>query len=136
MKTMTLYTFNLTTAQGVDKTVCQTYVSKEAARAAVIRDYPNCTIWTMDAVELMNVNIHDMKTGDLVFMGMALFEVKQDYTVERDAEDLKHGYSDERGVAVRLADWVKGWIEPGYYGPGKVWNFQGNHRVTHWIVVR
>lgn len=35
-----------------------------------------------------------------------------------------------QNVAVNLADWIDGAIEPGYFGPNMVWNFQGNAHVS------
>lgn len=135
LPTATLFVINLH-RDNAPLTVCQTYASRESMRVAMARDYPSHEIDMVTTHDLINVNIHDMQAGDRVFMGMALFQVIEAYTVPRDERDIREGYSDERGVAVRLANWECGWVEPGYYGPAKGWNFQGNHRVSHWIVAR
>ena len=35
-----------------------------------------------------------------------------------------------QNVAVNLAIWLDGHIEPGYFGPETVWNFQGNANIS------
>lgn len=134
--TDTLHVFKITTAEGQDLTICQTWRSKERGRTAILDLYPNCEFLDHETINLIYVNIHDMQLGDRVYAAGALFEVKEAYTVPRDAQDLLHGYSDDRGVAVRISRWLFGHIERGYFGPNKEWNFQGNHRVSHWIAVR
>lgn len=134
MTTALLYVSKLVTENGYDVTDCQTWADDATRRMRLSHTHPNCTFIDVDHHTIERVCVHDLKVNDRVFYEGALFQVIEAYDVPRDAQDLLHGYSDDRGVAVRLAKWIGGSTVPGYFGPGLTWNFQGNHRVTHWVI--
>lgn len=66
----------------------------------------------------------DLKVGDIAHFHGARFEIYSTNIVDghNDRE-----WPDEK-VMVAMGKWLDGHTVTGYFGPGKDWNFQGNHR--------
>ncbi|MDN0028631.1 hypothetical protein [Serratia marcescens] len=80
-------------------------------------------------MELQRVLNTEIIIGDIVHAHGAVFKVIKVFSFPGAGTDGKD-------VAANIAEWVSGRIEPGYFGPGREWNFQGNDRVTQLIEPR
>lgn len=80
-------------------------------------------------MELQRVLNTQVIVGDIVHAHGAVFKVKEVINFPGEGTDGKD-------VAVNIAEWISGRTVPGYFGPGKDWNFQGNDRVTLYIEPR
>ncbi|WP_339332244.1 hypothetical protein [Aeromonas caviae] len=69
------------------------------------------------------INILELQPGMVVNFYGAKFEIETTKIVRYENDD----------VMCALGRWLEGSIVPGYFGPNKGWNFQGNHHVTHYI---
>ena len=69
-----------------------------------------------------SVNIMDLNTGMIVHCHSARFEI----TSTRIYQDCGQPGEKNR-VMVANGKWLDGRIEPGYFGPGNDWEFQGNY---------
>jgi hypothetical protein len=65
----------------------------------------------------------ELKIGDVVCNHGARFEI-----VEIRNQPLLAGPNE---VVANMGKWLSGHIEAGYFGPGQLWNLQGNHRATY-----
>ena len=112
--------------------LCATFTSADVARKALARDYPSNEITKIREFDLSPRNILDLAVGDQVFAHSSVFEI---YSVEIHPE-RDPVYGDGRGIMVAMGRWLYGAAVPGYFGPGKDWNFQGNSRVTHYVITK
>lgn len=71
------------------------------------------------------IPVTELNVGDTVRFHGARFQV------HTAAMYKDHGPAEHGPVMTALATWIDGETMPGYFGPGKDWNFQGNqlHRV-------
>jgi hypothetical protein len=79
------------------------------------------------------VNIMDLKVGDIVHFHGARFEI----TSRREVQETSPEFV-ENGITSYVTcngKWLSGNIERGYFGPTKDWNFQGNKRVSHAVEI-
>lgn len=80
-------------------------------------------------MELQQVLNTQVIVGDIIHAHGAVFKVKE-------VRNYPGVGTDGKDVAANIAEWVSGRIEPGYFGPDKDWNFQGNDRATQLIEPR
>lgn len=74
-----------------------------------------------------HINQMDVKIGDIIHFYGAMFEIIS----RRDGFDKKLN----KPYCSAIGKWISGKIIPGYFGPEKPWDFQGNDRVTLQIEV-
>ena len=111
---------------------CATFTSADVARRATARDYPTHEITKMREFDLVKTNILDLAVGDHVFAHSAVFEIYR-VTIRPERDPV---YGDGRGIMVAMGRWLYGDIVPGYFGPGRDWNFQGNSNVDHYVITK
>ena len=88
---------------------------------------------------MITVSVPELKAGDIVHMSGGVFKINED---SRAAGQImiwngkNHVESDSVGdCAVTTGVCLSGEVS-GYFKPGSIWNFQGNHRAKHSIEER
>lgn len=81
-------------------------------------------------------SVTELNVGDKVAAHGAVFEIISTGAglVTCDCEQYDPNYVGVCSVAVPVGRWLSGETVPGYFGPGKDWKFQGNHRHTVTLV--
>jgi hypothetical protein len=70
------------------------------------------------------INAMNIRVGDIIQDHGAQFEVVQ---------VTRHGDYDS-GYQANIGKWLSGEVAPGYFGPGKDWNMQGNKSAIYYKV--
>lgn len=85
----------------------------------------------MAKIQMKVVNQLDLKVGNIVHAYGARFEIVEINEFEQTSEYLiKAGRTK---IVSAIGKWIDGQILPGYFGPEKNWNFQGNSGVSQFI---
>ncbi|WP_041494491.1 hypothetical protein [Burkholderia sp. KJ006] len=77
---------------------------------------------------IKRINQLEIEVGNIVHAYGARFEIFEIHTyAERDENLIAMGRDK---VVAAVGKWIDGRIEPGYFGPDKNFNFQGNAGVS------
>ncbi|ANJ92457.1 hypothetical protein [Serratia plymuthica] len=82
-------------------------------------------------MELQRINNTQAREGDVIHAYGAIFKIKAVLSFS-----LSPGIHGVKPVAANIAEWVSGREEPGYFGRGKDFNFQGSHSAMIFIEPR
>ena len=77
---------------------------------------------------MKQVNQMDVRVGDVVHFHGARFEIISSKEIMETQKDLIA--TGHKSYVRAVGKWLDGEIVPGYFGPGKNWDFQGNRNVT------